>query len=377
MEGLAGTDRLRRLIGAVATLGSDLELSDLLERLTAAAVDLVDATYGALGVLDPSRTSLEAFVTVGLDADQVAAIGHLPKGRGILGLLITQPQPLRLPDLRAHPDSAGFPPNHPPMSSFLGVPVFVGGEVYGNLYLTDKKGAAEFTEVDADLVLSLAVAAGVAIETARLHATVRELDVLRDRERIARDLHDTVIQRLFATGLALQGAARLAERPEVVARIQQAVDELDVTVREVRSSIFELHTAEVASRGLRRQLLAIGDEMAEALGYAPSFRFEGPVDSAVTDEVIPHVLSVVREGLANIARHAGSPTAEVLVRVATDHLVVLVEDRGHGPGAPRDGGRGLANLGSRAEELGGEMRLEPRVEGGSRLVWRVPVTLTD
>lgn len=377
MEGLAGTDRLRRLIGAVATLGSDLELSDLLERLTAAAVDLVDATYGALGVLDPSRTSLEAFVTVGLDADQVAAIGHLPKGRGILGLLITQPQPLRLPDLRAHPDSAGFPPNHPPMSSFLGVPVFVGGEVYGNLYLTDKKGAAEFTEVDADLVLSLAVAAGVAIENARLHATVRELDVLRDRERIARDLHDTVIQRLFATGLALQGAARLAERPEVVARIQQAVDELDVTVREVRSSIFELHTAEVASRGLRRQLLAIGDEMAEALGYAPSFRFEGPVDSAVTDEVIPHVLSVVREGLANIARHAGSPTAEVLVRVATDHLVVLVEDRGHGPGAPRDGGRGLANLGSRAEELGGEMRLEPRVEGGSRLVWRVPVTLTD
>ncbi len=377
MEGLAGTDRLRRLIGAVATLGSDLELGDLLERLTAAAVDLVDATYGALGVLDPSRTSLEAFVTVGLDADQVAAIGHLPKGRGILGLLITQPQPLRLPDLRAHPDSAGFPPNHPPMGSFLGVPVFVGGEVYGNLYLTDKKGAAEFTEVDADLVLSLAVAAGVAIENARLHATVRELDVLRDRERIARDLHDTVIQRLFATGLALQGAARLAERPEVVARIQQAVDELDVTVREVRSSIFELHTAEVASRGLRRQLLAIGDEMAEALGYAPSFRFEGPVDSAVTDEVIPHVLSVVREGLANIARHAGSPTAEVLVRVATDHLVVLVEDRGHGPGAPRDGGRGLANLGSRAEELGGEMRLEPRVEGGSRLVWRVPVTLTD
>ena len=377
MEGLAGTDRLRRLIGAVATLGSDLELGDLLERLTAAAVDLVDATYGALGVLDPSRTSLEAFVTVGLDADQVAAIGHLPKGRGILGLLITQPQPLRLPDLRAHPDSAGFPPNHPPMSSFLGVPVFVGGEVYGNLYLTDKKGAAEFTEVDADLVLSLAVAAGVAIENARLHATVRELDVLRDRERIARDLHDTVIQRLFATGLALQGAARLAERPEVVARIQRAVDELDVTVREVRSSIFELHTAEVASRGLRRQLLAIGDEMAEALGYAPSFRFEGPVDSAVTDEVIPHVLSVVREGLANIARHAGSPTAEVLVRVATDHLVVLVEDRGHGPGAPRDGGRGLANLGSRAEELGGEMRLEPRVEGGSRLVWRVPVTLTD
>ena len=379
MERSGGTDqsdRLHRLIDAVAALGSDLDLEVLLRRLTQTAVDLVDATYGALGVLDDARAGLEAFVTVGVDPELSARIGRLPEGHGILGLLIVDPRPIRLPDLTAHPNSSGFPPHHPEMRSFLGVPVFVGGEVYGNLYLTDKKGAAEFTEVDADLVLSLAVAAGVAIENARLHARVRELDVLRDRERIARDLHDTVIQRLFATGLALQGAARLAERPEVVQRIQQAVDELDVTVREVRSSIFELHTAEVSERGLRRQLLAIGDEMSEALGYPCSFRFEGPVDSAVPDEVAPHVVSVVREGLANIARHAASPTAEVLVRVSADQLSVTVDDRGSGPGPAREGGNGLANLVSRARDLGGDMELEARIEGGTRLLWRVPLRAT-
>jgi len=372
MDDKGGTDRLQRLIAAVATLGSENDLATLLTRLAEAAVELVDARYGALGVLDPGLTHLDQFITVGIDDEGTRAIGALPEGHGILGLLIVDPQPLRLPDLTAHPDSFGFPPNHPPMRSFLGVPVFVGGVVYGNLYLTDKRTADAFTEVDAELVLSLAVAAGVAIENSRLQSRVRELDVLRDRERIARDLHDTVIQRLFATGLALQGAARLAERPEVVQRIQQAVDELDVTVREVRSSIFELHTTEVAANGLRRQLLAVGDAMSGALGYPATFRFEGPVDSGVPDELVPHVVSVVREGLANIARHAASPTAEVLVRVTSGHIVVEIEDRGSGPGAARADGRGLANLSSRAEECGGEMVLEARSGGGTRLLWQVP-----
>ena len=205
-NGSAGAKQLRRLLEAVVNIGADLSPPTVLRRIVEAAVELVGARFGALGVLDGDRTRLVEFVTVGLSDPEVAAIGHLPEGHGILGLLIVDPTPLRLPDLTEHAHSFGFPPGHPPMTSFLGVPIFVRGEVYGNLYLTDKVGGEVFTDVDEELALGVAGAAGVAIDNARLHARVRELDMLQDRERIARELHDTVIQRLFATGLSLQGA---------------------------------------------------------------------------------------------------------------------------------------------------------------------------
>src|SRR5215216_1585602 len=184
MSELAGPRSLRQLLDAVLTVGSDLDLPAMLERIIEAAVDLVDARYGALGVLDDTRTRLAQFVTVGLDDETYNAIGHLPEGHGILGLLIVDPKPLRLPDLREHPDSFGFPPNHPPMRSFLGVPVRVRGEVFGNLYLTDKQSADAFTDVDEELTVALAAAAGAAIENARLHARVRDLALSEERERI-------------------------------------------------------------------------------------------------------------------------------------------------------------------------------------------------
>ncbi len=275
MEGRAEPENVRRLVDAIMSLGADLELPVVLRRLTEAAVSMVDATYGALGVLSQDRSHLSAFITVGIDDEESARIGELPKGHGILGLLIVRPEPLRLPDLTQHPESFGFPEGHPTMTSFLGVPVMVRGEVFGNLYLTDKRGGP-FTSTDEELAIGLAAAAGVAIENTRLLARTRELDIAHERERIARDLHDTVIQRLFATGLSLQSAARLSDRPDVVERIQAAVDELDTTVRDVRSSIFELNPPPSSSRGLRRQLLAVGDEFFDALGYSPTFRFEGP-----------------------------------------------------------------------------------------------------
>ena len=217
---------LRRLLDAVTSVGGELDLDRVLREVVRAAVSLVRARYGALGVLDPDRTYLSDFVSVGIDDDTADVIGELLKGHGILGLLIEDPRPIRLADLGGHPDRFGFPPGHPPMTSFLGVPVFVGGAAYGNLYLTDKADGGLFTDQDEELVVSLAAAAGTAIERARLHRRLRALDLVEDRERIARDLHDTVIQRLFATGLALQGAARLAAPlPEVEQRIQQAVDD--------------------------------------------------------------------------------------------------------------------------------------------------------
>ena len=206
-----GRASLRELLDAVLALGSDLDPLTMLRRIVEAAVELVDARYGALGVLDDTGTRLAQFITVGIDDDMHALIGDLPEGHGILGSLIVDAKPLRLPDLREHPDSFGFPAHHPTMRSFLGVPVRVRHEVFGNLYLTDKTTAEAFTDVDEELVVALAAAAGIAIENARLHSRVQAFALVEDRERIAQDLHDTVIQRLFATGLSLQRTARLVQ----------------------------------------------------------------------------------------------------------------------------------------------------------------------
>ena len=374
MDGSSGVADLRRLITAMMSVSSDLELGAVLRRIVETATELVDARYGALGVLSVDRTHLSSFVTVGLTDDEAATIGELPKGHGLLGVLIVEPRPLRLPDLSQHPESFGFPPGHPPMRSFLGVPILVRGEAFGNLYLTDKQGADAFDEVDEELAVGLAAAAGVAIENARLLAKVREHDIAEERERIARDLHDTVIQRLFATGLSLQSVAKVAAAPEVADRIQQAVDDLDLTVRDVRASIYELNPPPTSSRGLRRQLLAVGDELLEALGYAPTFRFEGPVDSGVPDRLVPHVVAVVREGLANVARHAGSPTADVRVVVNGGRVTITIDDAGRGLGDRGVGGHGLRNLTTRAEEVGGSFEVADRPGGGTALRWRAPLT---
>ena len=245
---MAGPRQLRKLLDGVLTIGSDLDLHTVLDTIIETAAELVDAQYGALGVLDESGTRLADFITVGIDDEARKRIGHLPEGHGILGLLIIDPKPLRLPDLREHPASFGFPPNHPPMTSFLGVPIAVRDEVFGNLYLCDKRGGDVFTDVDQELAVGLASAAGIAIENARLHARVADLATLEDRERIARDLHDTVIQRLFAIGLGLQSTLRFVSDPSPPSPgSPTAIDDLDTTVRDVRCR--HLRVAHGASSG--------------------------------------------------------------------------------------------------------------------------------
>jgi signal transduction histidine kinase len=368
----AGPRSLRQLLDAVLTVGSDLDLSTVLQHIVEAAVALVDARYGALGVLDETRTRLAQFLTVGVDDETHRAIGDLPEGHGILGLLILDPKPLRLPDLHEHPDSYGFPPNHPPMRSFLGVPIRVRDEVFGNLYLTDKTTAEVFTDVDEELVVGLAAAAGIAIENARLHARVGELALLEDRERIARDLHDTVIQRLFATGLALQGASRLQPGPELTARIDQAVEDLDLTVKHIRTAIFDLEQVRPRAESLRGRVLAVTAEAAGPLGFQPRVVFDGPVDATVPDAVGIELLATLREALTNVARHAKA--GRVDVEVASDGEILLrVTDDGAGPpDGPSPGGHGLPNMARRAEHCGGTLALRPRPEGGTVLEWRVP-----
>ncbi len=371
---MAGPRSLRQLLEAVVLVGSDLELESMLRRIVQSAADLVDARYAALGVLDDTRTRLAQFITVGIDEEHKAKIGHLPEGHGILGLLIVDAKPLRLPDLREHPDSFGFPANHPPMKSFLGVPIRVRDEVFGNLYLTDKTSAEVFSDVDEELVVALAAAAGVAIENARLHSRLHELTLHEDRERIARDLHDTVIQRLFATGLSLQGSVRLvSDRPEVAGRIEAAVDDLDQTVKQIRTAIFGLEAARPSVDGLRSRILGVVREASAALGFEPRLMLDGPVDFGVGDAVGIELLATLREALTNVGRHARAGRADIEVTVTDDAVRLRVEDDGIGPPSDgRAGGKGLDNMASRAKGLGGTFTLDRGEHGGTRVDWSVP-----
>lgn len=363
--------KLRRVLEATLLLEQDVELPALLRHIIDEARSMTGARYGALGVLNDDRTALSEFLTVGLEKDEEERIGPRPTGQGVLGLLIVDPKPLRLADLGSHPDSFGFPPNHPPMTSFLGVPIKVRDAVYGNLYLTDKIGWSEFTHDDQALVEVLAIGAGLAIENARLHQLAAGAAVHEDRARLARDLHDTVIQRLFAVGLSLQSIAGAAAATGLTERLDMAISDIDDTIRQVRASIFELGSTQP---GVRASILSLIRELKPVLGFEVQVSFDGPVDSTICEETAEHLLATVREAVTNIARHAGASEAKVILSVADGLCRLQVIDNGTGidERETRQDGLGLANLRSRAEKLHGRFMIEPRQTGGTKIIWEVP-----
>jgi signal transduction histidine kinase len=536
-------DRLQGLLQAVVAIGSQLDIADVLREIVTTAAEVADAQYAALGVLDPdAERRLSQFITVGFSDDQRESVGDLPHGRGVLGLLIDEPRAIRLPDIGKHSSSYGFPPNHPPMRTFLGVPLLVRGEVFGNLYLTEKRGGGEFTATDERLVLTLATAAGLAVQNARLYqqaeqrqrwlegsrdvttmllagtpqaevfprliAAVRELSgadsaflvlrsddgilratvadglgaddivgtilpeqsmsarvmgqrqpvavadarvdpritqtvieaadagpalfvplgtedagvgtlvvtnrqhsqpfpeetitllesfagqaalslrlgaaardreqlaVLGDRDRIARDLHDLVIQRLFATGMSLEGAVRDMQPAAAVDRVQRAVDDLDTTIKEIRSTIFALQSpAPIAGEGLKAALRQAVGSASSSLGFDPRIQIEGPLDKTVPSHVGEQLLAVLRETLSNAARHAEATA--VAIRVTVSHTEVVLSVQDNGIGLPVAGNRsGLTNLARRAKDLGGrfDARATEAGEGGTLVEWRVPLS---
>jgi signal transduction histidine kinase len=514
------SDSAKALFDAVMAISSDLDLPNVLSRIVESATTLTGARYGALGVVGPESYLVE-FVTRGISEEDRRRIGNLPHGRGILGLLITDPRPIRLSDLTEHPASYGFPPHHPPMGSFLGVPVRIRGTVFGNLYLTEKTGGGDFTDSDEQLVIALAGAAGLVIENARAYglserrrewleaaaalpdslqppidweesltqiatrarraarsvavaivdadtgvalalagadaeedqvrdrldlvlseiadlevldpvdvplgdlvATVvalstrlakggllisfnaasemrlrdvddrdllrsftdyaaltldrgqaiserEELAVISDRERIARDLHDVVIQRIFATAMQLQAAAMRAVKGDVRELIERSVAEMDATIRDVRATIFELQVP--SSGSVRSELRTLVQEYGGVLGFVPALRVKGPVDTAATEAIGESLLKVLREGLSNVSRHASATRVEILVSVADGRITLTVDDDGVGfaHSGPHSG---LANAGSRADALGGDIQLDDSHLGGARLVWSVPLS---
>lgn len=517
--------RVEGLLASLAAVSGELELEPVLRRIVAAAAEVADARYAALGVLGADGL-LEGFITAGLGADQVERIGALPRGHGLLGEIITHPVPLRVSDLAAHPQSSGFPADHPRMATFLGVPVRVGGTVFGNLYLTEKR-SGDFDADDEELVVGLAATAGIAIQNARLFGEVRgreqaaaaasqittsllsgmppegvlelftrravelcgatvgavalghqgrllveaawspsgqvpvgvlrpfgpctevmatglsrmvgagELDhvwpgaasgpglvvpmadgvclvarepgappftavdtdrltqfaaqatvalelaqrrrqaeastVDADRDRIARDLHDLVIQRLFAAGMQLEGTVRHVEAGPAADRIHRVVDELDLTIREIRSAIYELSSRPAdEQRSVRVRLLDEIEAAEESLGFAPSVRLSGLLETTLDPSTTDHLVCVLREALSNVARHAGARHVSVEVE-ALDGLVLRVVDDGVGVPAEPVRRSGLENMALRAEQLGGRIELVLGPAGGTRLSWRVPL----
>ncbi|MEU5434005.1 GAF domain-containing protein [Streptomyces sp. NPDC020719] len=541
------TARVPQLLEAMRSVGTGLELHSTLDRICGTAAELADARYAAIGVVDETRQGLSDFVTYGIAPEDAAAIGRRPDGhRGLLGWLIHHPEPLRLAEISADPRSAGFPPNHPPMRTFLGVPIRVQGEIFGNLYLTEKKNGAEFNDYDLHMVRVLATEAGIAIGNARLYEAARQrerwidgsvavttallsggdaddalevvaeqarhladsaagivllpseeggleivavssddpgtslgvvippespvvstlldgeavfvddaatdprmitklvqrygpsmmlplhsggrvlgalatprarggrpfteaertlatqfasqaalalmmaeaqrdrerLAVYEDRDRIARDLHDLVIQRLFATGMMLEGAQRKSVVPEVQVGVGKAVDELDVTIQEIRTAIFALQQGPAeAPSGLRTRVLREINMAAVPLGFKPAHRFVGPVDALVGELTGKNLIAALREALSNAFRHAGASRIEVVVDATaelpdgTTGVRLTVAD--DGIGIPEGGRRsGLRNLARRAEALGGSSTHGPGIGEDSRgttVVWEAPL----
>jgi signal transduction histidine kinase len=362
--------KLRRLLQAILILDAELNLPVVLRRIIEEACDLVDAEFGALGVFTEDGLALDQLLTVGMNFEAEQAIG-----RGVLGTLMADDKPLRLGNIADSPGSFGFPDPHPTVTSFLGVPVRVHGEVYGNLYLTNKRHAEEFSENDEELCLALASAAGIAIENARLHSLVRDHALTEDRDRIARDLHDSVIQRLFAIGLSLQGTARLVERPEAVMRIGEAIDKLDETIRQLRKAIFDIELT-INKEGLHPKVLDLVHELRPVLGLHPQVSFSGRVDHVVTGQLAEEVLAVLREALTNVGKHANASQVVITV-AAADEVRVIVADDGDGMAGVRGDGLGLKNMRHRAERLGGGMEIGTSREGGTRLTWHVPLDEAD
>jgi signal transduction histidine kinase len=366
---VSDAQRLQQLLKAVLVLEADLDLDAALRDIVEQARQLVNARYGALAVIEPGSGRLAQFVNVGFTSEEVERIDHLPRGDGILGMIFDTEHPLRLADLTKHPASVGFPAHHPAMRSFIGVPILVHGEIFGNLYLTEKIDVDEFTEEDGDILQALALAAGTVVDNARLHAKVGELGVAAERARIAHDLHDTVIQRLFATGLSLQSTIRMIHTPEALRVIHTAVDDLDDTIRQIRTAIFALEPLPVSRRSPSTRVAELCAESVRSLGFEPSV--------SVSGHVTGHMLAVLREALTNVARHAHASRVHVGLEVADHRLRLTVADDGIGlPTESSPASRGLTNMAERAKLLGGSFTIAPGAESGTEMSFEVPL-VTD
>ena len=349
------------MIEAAAGVVGELDLERVLDRLVTEAAHATGARYGALGVLGEHGVLAE-FRHTGLTDEETARIGALPTGHGVLGTVIRESRTIVEDEIENHPDSYGFPPNHPPMRSFLGVPVVAGGKAFGNLYLTEKRGG--FTNEDVALVEALSRIAGSAVNTARLQERLRMLAVVEDRERIARDLHDSVIQDLFAAGLGLQGISERVQDTSAAAALDDAVDRLADAVETLRAYIFQLKTPPDTRPALDERLQELVVRMGSA--YPSNVHLELDITDIDDDNLEDQILRIVTEALSNALRHSAGNNINVNVETGSDGISIRVTDDGIGFDTRRPTtGMGLANIAARAERIGGVLTLTSQPGDGS------------
>ena len=365
---LAGLDAAVRGIAGVLSAKRVLQL--IVDRVR----QLADAQYAALGIVD-GEGRITAFITSGISASARERIGDLPRGHGLLGLIVRENASFRIPDLNVDPRRYGFPPHHPEMRSFLGVPVSVRGASVGNLYLTNKLGRAEFSSDDQELVERFALHAGIAIDNARLHEQVQRLAVVEERERIGRDLHDGIIQRIYGVNLSLDDVPELVrtDPDEAARRVDQAIDSLNEAIGAIREFIYVLRPPGSSASELPSSLQALVSEI----------RLQSSLPVEVHAEDVPGVpgddaaelLHIAREALSNVARHAGANRADISLELRDGELVMAVSDDGIGFDAsvePVEGHRGLGNIRERATHLGGTLRIVSAPGLGTRVIITVP-----
>lgn len=361
------SDGYATLVVAAAAVASEGDLDTLLRTTVATARSVTGAPYAALGVIG-RYGSLIQFVHDGMDAEVVRRIGDFPKGRGLLGTVVRNAESLMLDDLTQHSESVGFPAHHPPMGSFLGVPIRVGDDVFGNLYLTDKK--PRFTTEDLENIEALAAIAGAAISRARDHEELRRLDVVADRERIARDLHDSVIQDLFAVGLTLQGLAQRETDALIAESLDGTVVRIDACIDSLRQFIFDTGSAD--------DDVTFADAAAELIEEL-SVSFDADVDVVV--DVAPSartahredLMLVLKEAASNVLRHAKASTIHISLRRDPQGLVLAISDDGSGfDPVTVERGMGLANLQTRVENMSGTMAIQSEPGRGTTVYATIP-----
>lgn len=370
---------LEALMEATRAIAEVLDVETVLQLIVDRVRELMTAEYAALGIVTADG-AIERFITSGVTDEERARIGPPPRGHGLLGLIIREGRSFRIPDIARHPDSYGFPPNHPPMDSLLGVPVTVRGRPVGNLYLTNKRGAAEFSEEDELLAEMFALRAGIAIDNARLHEQVQRLAVVEERERIGKDLHDGIIQSMYGIALSLEDVPELMtdDPSEATARVDRAIDGLNLAIRDIRNFIL----------GLQSELTHGADLAAGLAALAHEFRLNTTIDIDVGVESgravasglpIGHrvqLLQMAREALSNAARHARARRAAVILEHADGALVLTISDDGVGfdPSAARQSRHlGLANLRARAVAIGGSLEIRSSPGSGTGIIVRVPL----
>jgi signal transduction histidine kinase len=369
---------LEALDDATRAIAGVLELDGVLQLIVDRVAALVDARYAALGIVDRFG-AIERFLTYGITPEQRTLLGAPPQGHGLLGLIIREGRSFRIPDIAAHPDSYGFPPHHPVMRSLLGVPVEVHGRPIGNLYLTEKRDAAEFSPADEQLVELFARHAGIAIENARLHEQVQELAVVEERDRIGQELHDGIIQSLYAVTLSLEDASDLlSEDPtEASARIDRAIDTVHASIRDIRNFVLGLRPHLLERTDLVGGLAALADEFRLNTMVHTDIELDEGIETAaaLSDRRRAQLLQITREALSNSARHSGASRATIRLTGQDGGLFLLIEDNGRGfdPAGVHGGEhQGLVNMRDRAASLGGQLEVDSSPGTGTRIAVRIP-----